>query len=524
MQSSDGQDRVEALETLAAQREAERLNIGQLTPEQQQLRDKTENFFRLLLVAFGCLVVGNIFYYFLQCIHGFNTGWTNQPLYTPPPPPTEATVPDFLKFVQHDTSSELVLSILPFAIFFCLIATAIAAIAYYNLKKREIIVEDKQLVMQATGGVMMGLRWSAIKEIEQTKTYDLFNGRKDVLTIETQEGNKFKLRMSDILLRQDAATFFNKIRTNAPHANLKVDSTLKNDTNSYTELWLKYFSVPTERTNNGMLQPGMTLADGRYRILETIGGGGQGTAYLAFEQNEAEKLTEAGRVVLKEYVLPIHRGQLTADKTAAKLRSEAGILRRLDHPQIVKLLDDFVEDFRGYLVLEYVQGDTLKSILERFGSRSEIEVLDWGLQLCDILIYMHELSPPVVHRDLTPDNMILQEDGFIKIVDFNVAHQVDSSETATVVGKHAYIPPEQFRGKSTAQSDIYALGATMFYLLTGEEPVPISVAHPRNLAHTVSAEMDKVVSMATALSLDKRYQNARTLREALAELRSKYVK
>ena len=499
----------------------ETAEVAPISPVQLRLRKffdaAISSVLKLILpvaIGFGCFLVGFLAWYCLLFCHTRSVPEVDS--YTPPPLPTEINVPEFLRFIQHDTNAEKVLWLLPYVIFASILAIAATAIATYHLRRREIWCEDKQLVMQGTDAVMIGLRWSAIKEIQQTQSFDIFNGRKDVLMIETQEGNTFKLRMSDILQRQDAATFFNKVRTNAPQARLQVDASLKNDANSYTELWLKYFSVPTERNNSGLLEPGMTLHNGRYQIVETIGGGGQGTAYLARILQADGSAGE--QVVLKEYVLPIHRGQLTAEKTAAKLKSEVAILRRLDHPQIVKLIDDFVEDFRGYLVMEYVQGETLKSLVARLGPQSESEVIAWAMQICDILTFMHDQSPPIVHRDLTPDNLILQENGLIKIVDFNVAHQVDSSETATVVGKHAYIPPEQFRGRPCAQSDIYALGGTMFYLLTGQEPEPITASRPRVKNGQVSKELDAIVCQATALDVNKRHENATAMKSALFEL------
>ena len=104
------------------------------------------------------------------------------------------------------------------------------------------------------------------------------------------------------------------------------------------------------------------------------------------------------------------------------------------------MLDAFIEDYRGYLVLEYVRGESLKAMVEQLGPQPEEIVVTWAVQTCCILEYLHSLTPPVVHRDITPDNLMLEENGNIKLVDFNVACLVDSTSTSTVVGKHAYIP------------------------------------------------------------------------------------
>src|SRR5581483_5192636 len=100
-------------------------------------------------------------------------------------------------------------------------------------------------------------------------------------------------------------------------------------------------------------------------------------------------------------------------------------------------------------------------------------------QMCEILAYLHGLEPPVVHRDFTPDNLMITDDGTLKLLDFNVAMSADNAATSsTAVGKHAYMAPEQFRGLPEPKSDIYSLGATLHFLLTGRDPEPISVSHP----------------------------------------------
>jgi serine/threonine-protein kinase len=298
------------------------------------------------------------------------------------------------------------------------------------------------------------------------------------------------------------------------------------DDHTYTKLWFKYYSIGAQRTRSAQLSPNESLGNGRYKIIERIGGGGQGTAYLALdrsglapagaEEQAGSLRSQCEEVVLKEYILPVHRGEKVMEQSAQKLRQEADILRTIDHPHIVKLLNEFTEDHRGYLVLEYVQGTPLKTLVAREGPQPEATVRDWALQICDILEYLHSLDPPIIHRDLTPDNLILQSDGIVKLVDFNVAHQLESQATATVVGKHAYIPPEQFRGKATTQSDIYALGCTLHFLLTGQEPEPITVSRPRLINESVSEDMNLTVATCTALDAGKRFKDISDIKSNLA--------
>jgi serine/threonine protein kinase len=142
-------------------------------------------------------------------------------------------------------------------------------------------------------------------------------------------------------------------------------------------------------------------------------------------------------------------------------------------------------------------------------------VKDLALQMANILAHLHSQNPPLVHRDFTPENLILDENGILKLIDFNVAQELEEGSTRTIVGKHAYLPPEQFRGKACPQSDIYAYGATLHYLLTGEEPEPISCSHPILINEAILPEFEKIVSQATELELADRTRDAQELIESL---------
>ena len=439
-----------------------------------------------------------------------------------------------------------VLWFLPMMVVGCVGTTAAVAYLYRISKSRAIDWTDSHLLIEYDGVYALGLKWSSIETVTQFSQWELFHGNQPAFLVTTHLGKKIRLRLSDISQKHNIGEFFSLIKTNAPSATVVVDPNFARD-NCFTELWLKYFSTPAEREKTGLLIPDMSLDCGRYKIIGTVGGGGQGTAYLAEEQPEVKHkiMTEAGKcsegvehivaaiepvsspsalthnpqVVLKEYVLPLHRGQLTAERTAEKLKSEAAILGALKHPQIVRLLDAFIEDYRGYLVLEYVRGESLKAMVDQLGPQPEAMVVEWAIQTCQILNYLHTLTPPVVHRDITPDNLMLEENGSIKLVDFNVACLVDSTSTSTVVGKHAYIPAEQFRGKPSAQSDLYSLGGTMYYLLTGQEPEPITQSHPRSFNESVSVELDVIVAKATENSLSRRYLSASEMCQELEMIR-----
>jgi tRNA A-37 threonylcarbamoyl transferase component Bud32 len=281
---------------------------------------------------------------------------------------------------------------------------------------------------------------------------------------------------------------------------------------SYTELWLQSLTTPPERKSLEPLTPGQVLGEGRYEVLKRLGTGGQGLAYLCKERNAANQET-GQEVVLKETILPVYGNQTLRQQALERFQQEAKLLVQFDSDRIVKLIDHFVEDHRGYLVLEHIDGRNLKQVVQENGPISEELVHALALQMCDVLRYLH--GKGVVHRDFTPDNLILSNSGKLKLIDFNVAHQLESGTTGTVVGKHAYLPPEQIRGQASMQSDIYTMGATMSFLLSGQEPEPIAVADVRKLGCDVSFELNSIIRKCTALSCAKRFDSVEALRAAL---------
>ncbi|CAN5717619.1 hypothetical protein BH10CYA1_BH10CYA1_57650 [soil metagenome] len=275
---------------------------------------------------------------------------------------------------------------------------------------------------------------------------------------------------------------------------------------SYTELWLGAFTSKSSRIRRDDLSAQTALKLGKYVVQEQLGAGGQGVAYLALASETGQP------VVLKEFVLPCFASETIQIRALEHVQKEASLLQQLQHPQIVKYLDFFVEDQRAYLVLEHIEGMNLRSYVRENGPCNESKTIELTLQLCSILEYLHGLSTPVIHRDFTPDNLMFSNFALVKLIDFNVAQQLESANSRTVVGKHAYLPPEQFRGKATIRSDVYALGATMFFLLTGNDPEPISTSHPKKIDPSISEDLDAIVARATETSEQNRYPDSSALR------------
>ncbi len=138
--------------------------------------------------------------------------------------------------------------------------------------------------------------------------------------------------------------------------------------------------------------------------------------------------------------------------------------------------------------------------------------------MCDALTYLHALDPAVVHGDVTPDNVMLQNSGSIKLMDFDAAAELTRNKSNTVVGKHAYMSPEQFKGELEDSCDMYALGCTLNFLLTGSDPEPVSESHPKNVVDSVSKEMNEIVATATKFDATKRFSSLQEMRQHLERI------
>ncbi|HEY9732683.1 MAG TPA: serine/threonine-protein kinase [Drouetiella sp.] len=304
----------------------------------------------------------------------------------------------------------------------------------------------------------------------------------------------------------------------------RIDASVTDELNlairveSYTDLWLDALSS-SKRIRQEMLEPGSHILGGRYEVVRRIGGGGQAVVYAAREKVSAGRgAVNETPVVLKEFVLPAQAGVNVRKRVLGNIQREAKILEKFACPNIVRFIDFFVDDQRAYLVLEHIEGVTLQHYIEDGGCLTEGDTIELALQMCEILKTLHSCVPPVIHRDFTPGNLMIDSNKKLKLIDFNVSEHLEASGTNSVAGKHAYIPPEQFRGKACGQSDIYAMGATLFYLLTTKEPEPISVSSPQSLNPLISDELDRIVRKATAQEVAERFNSWESIRDALLKI------
>jgi serine/threonine-protein kinase len=213
---------------------------------------------------------------------------------------------------------------------------------------------------------------------------------------------------------------------------------------------------------------------------------------------------------------------------------EASVLARLDHPNLPKVSDFFSIDDCDYLVMDYVPGDDLKTLMDQARRKDEYldqkDVLAWASQLSDALEYLHDQSPPVIHRDIKPSNLKLTPSGLVKLVDFGLVKQMVPDEmTVTVIqgrGTALYTPLEQYggdTGHTDVRSDIYAFSATLYHLLTNHPPMdakqrflqPDGLPSPKSINNSVDSKVSDAIMWALSLHPDDRPQNVEMLHAAL---------
>lgn len=250
---------------------------------------------------------------------------------------------------------------------------------------------------------------------------------------------------------------------------------------------------------------------GRYQIEACVGKGAMGSVYRAFD-------TRLACLCAIKEMAPASASLAGAQEALERFEHEARLLRRLSHPALPRVQDIFSENGRHYLVQDYIDGESLEARVRRVGTPGlpEAEVREAAIQVLDVLEYLHGQTPPVLHRDVKPANVMRARDGGrLMLVDFGIA-RVARRATGTSIGTAGYAPPEQYRGKAEPRSDLYALGATMHHLLSGHAPdVPFHFDPIVTRVPTVSPRLRQAIDRALSLDVERRFPNARAMRAAL---------
>lgn len=282
----------------------------------------------------------------------------------------------------------------------------------------------------------------------------------------------------------------------------------------------QFGSVPDDSQLEGALKANTVLMS-RYRILGVIGGGGMGTVYQARDLH----FPDAKRfVAIKEMQSNTMDPNLRA-QTFKTFQREANILATLSHPAIPKIFDFFDTNDRAYLVMEYITGSDLELLLSKTRELPVDKVLEWAIDLCDVLEYLHSHKPePIMFRDLKPANVMIDSLGKVRLIDFGIAKIFVSGVKNTMIGTEGYSAPEQYKGDVTPLSDIYGLGATLHHVLTRKDPrlEPPFSFHERaikDLNPKVQPGFVTVVEKALANKAEERFQSCAEMKAALESVK-----
>ena len=251
-----------------------------------------------------------------------------------------------------------------------------------------------------------------------------------------------------------------------------------------------------------------SLIDDRYRLIRYISKGGTSKVYLA------ENIRLGNLWAVKEIC---KTGEHNNELFINGLKSEAEMMKNLDYPAFPRIVDIIEDSEALYLVMDYIEGRTLQDVLSQEGPQSEETVREWAIQLCEALSYLHGQQPPIIYRDMKPSNVILKNDGSLKIIDFGTARvfNPDKANDTIALGTGGFAPPEQYHGRTDARSDIYALGVTIKYLITGITPWDNSTPQENG---RMSPNMAAVISRCTAFYPEQRFRSCQELAYALQNL------
>lgn len=252
----------------------------------------------------------------------------------------------------------------------------------------------------------------------------------------------------------------------------------------------------------------------KYTIISKIGQGGMSVVYLALDKRLNKPCA------IKE----IRKTNTVEDSIKLSiLRKEADLLKNLEHVVLPRIWDIIDNNTSLFIVMDYVEGKTLSTILEQYGIPPEELVVEWAKQLCSALSYLHSQTPPILYLDMKPSNIILKEDGNIKLIDFGIAKEYSRQTDNVALGTLGYAAPEQFLGEEEPRTDIYGLGVTLHHLLTGEHPSQTScpLAPIRTYNSELSKGLEYIISKCTEPDLQKRYTSCKDLLYDLENYNSK---
>lgn len=256
-----------------------------------------------------------------------------------------------------------------------------------------------------------------------------------------------------------------------------------------------------------------SVIDGKYEILKLIGKGGMSEVYPAMDKN-----------LNKQWAVKEIKRQARNRNNEVIVQSaiaEANMMKKLDHPCLPRIVDIINRDDVIYVVMDYIEGEPLNKVLDKYGAQAQDIVIEWAEDLCGVLDYLHAQNPPIIYRDMKPANIMLQPSGNIKLIDFGIAREYKEQnlEDTVSLGTKGYAAPEQFGGKGQTdrRTDIYCLGVTLYHLLTGKNPCepPYEIYPIRYWKPELSAGLENIILKCTQLNPSDRFDSCAELMYAL---------
>lgn len=255
------------------------------------------------------------------------------------------------------------------------------------------------------------------------------------------------------------------------------------------------------------------VIDGKYEILKKIGQGGMSRVYLAMD-NRLNK-----QWAIKE--IDKSTRDRNSEVVVQSLIAEANLMKRLDHASLPRIVDIIDNGISIYVIMDYIEGEPLSTILDSYGAQPQSVVIEWAKQLCEVLDYLHTRTPTIIYRDMKPANVMLRPDGNIKLIDFGIAREYKEHNISDTVslGTKGYASPEQFGGKgqTDVRTDVYCLGVTLYHLVTGQNPCepPYELYPIRYWNPGFSGGLETIIQKCTQLNPEDRYQSCAELLYAL---------
>lgn len=396
--------------------------------------------------------------------------------------------------------------------------------AYRNNRAGRLIVTDtgiltgKDVRNTNPNALTQGIPWSKVKQISFQRDATASDATTGALVVKRESGAPLKINTANLSPDNldklvSACSLWANAWTKDESFTQLLETVTKKRTESsdsnFTALWMQESQRRLSTTPFVPLSPGKELQSNRVKVVQPLTAGGWSAIYLC-------QWKENTPAILKEAVVPPLVAEEVKKKAYEHFEREAVLLSGLEHKQIAKVLDYFIEDGRQYMVLERLTGANLRTFIKDRGAVSHKQAMKWIGELVDIITYLHGRQPAIIHRDLTPENLVLDMKGSLVLIDFGSANEFVHTCTGTLVGKPSYIAPEQFSGHSTLQSDLYSLGAVIHFMFTGQDPEPLQVASPKSVNATVPDEIEALVADLMRLDLRARLKNIEAVKGRLS--------